>query len=289
MADRLDRPQDATGDGTVAAAHRDADRHLQESTLPDSDLAVDAAEARELVTSFRRIRDTQRGRFVADVRDLPAEPVRVATAIASLGETATSDERRHLLEDLVDLQSFVVDAPASLNPPPGPSAPTAPAAAANPLLEQIRWKQAALMAYAMGHVSVLGDHNAIRGRWTPIGDARAAINLVNDYRESQAAGFGALSAWPIGALIGFGLAIVSGNARPAVVALVVLGVGWFAAAYLGAAVGLIEARIERSSLRRTHPRLAGGLELVIGLGVIGIVPLVAGVAVTILATRLGLP
>ena len=289
MADTPEHPRDATADEIVAAVREDTQRHLEQATLPDGTVAVDAAEAHELVASFRRVRDTQRGRYAAPITELPADALRIANAIAVIGEEVTPEERRHLLEDLVDLQAFVADPPASLRPPP-PSTGSEPATAtADPLLESIRWRQAALIAYAMGHASVMGDHTAIRDRWTAIGDARSAIDLVNKYRETQAGGFAALAAWPIGALIGFGLAVVSGQARPSIVALGALGVGWLAAPYLGVAVGRLEARLMRSAISRSHPVLIDRLELVVGFGAIALVPVIVGIAVTIVASRLGLP
>jgi hypothetical protein len=279
MADALEHPDQATNDDLLAAVELDNQRHMEQATLPDGTVVVDETEARQLVASFRRVRDTQRGRYAASVSELPSDALRVANALGVLGQAATPEERRHLLEDLVDLQAFVPDPPASLRPTPTP----------DPLLESIRWRQAALMAYAMGHASVMGDHTAIRDRWTAIGDARAAINLVNLYRETQAGGFAALTAWPIGALVGFGLAIITGSARPSIAALVVLGIGWLAAPYLGAAVGMFEVRVERSAIRRSHPTLIDRLELVVGLGAIALAPAVVGIVVTILATRLGVP
>jgi len=288
MADTPELSQDATAEEIVAAVEEDTQRHLEQATLPDGTVTVDAAEARELVASFRRVRDTQRGRYAASITELPADALRIANAIAVIGEGVTPDERRHLLEDLVDLQAFVPDAPASLRPPPS-STGSEPAATADPLLESIRWRQAALMAYAMGHASVVGDHNAIRDRWTAIGDARSAIDLVNKYRESQAGGFAALTAWLIGAPIGFGLAVIAGTARPSIAAIIALGIGWLGAPYLGAGVGLFEAKVEGSAIRRSHPTLVGRLEVVVGLGVVALVPVIAGIVVTVLATRLGLP
>lgn len=289
MADTPELPEDATADEVAAAVEVDTQSHLRQATLPDGSVRVGAAEARALVASFRRVRDTQRGRYAASIAELPADTIRIANAIAVIGEEVTPEERRHLLEDLVDLQAFVPDAPASLRPPPSSPGSEPAAATADPLLESIRWRQAALMAYAMGHASVVGDHNAIRDRWTAIGDARSAIDLVNKYRESQAGGFAAITAWLIGAPIGFGLAVITGTARPSIVAIVALAIGWLASPYLGAGVGLFEAKVERSAIRRSHPSLVGRLEVVVGLGVIALVPVIAGIVVTILATRLGLP
>jgi hypothetical protein len=279
MADTLDHPDKASADEIIEAVRDDTERRMAEATLPDPSVDMPEAEAGELLGSFRRTRDAHRGRYAAPVRELPADGVRVATAIAILSRTAGPEELRRQLEDLVDLQAFVPDPPDFLRPTPSP----------DPLLESIRWRQAALMAFAMNHASVIGDHNAIRDRWTAIGDARAAIDLVNKYRETQAGGFAAITAWLIGAPIGFGLAVITGNARPSIAAIVGLGIGWFAAPFLGAAVGLFESRVERSAFRRSHPTLAGRLELVVGFGAIALVPVVVGVAVTILAARLGLP
>jgi len=279
MADTLEHPEKASADELIEAVDQDTERRMAQATLPDPTVDMPEAEARELLASFRRTRDAYRGRFAAPVSELPADGVRVATAIAILARTASPEERRHQLEDLVDLQAFVPDPPDVLRPTPTP----------DPLLESIRWRQAALMAYAMNHVSAMGDHNAIRDRWTAIGDARAAIDLVNQYRETQAGGFAALAAWFIAAPIGLGLAVITGLARPSIAAIVGIAIGWFGAPFLGAAVGRFEARMERSALRRSRPMLAGRLEVLIGFGAIALVPVIFGVVVAVLAARLGLP
>ena len=279
MADTLDHPDKASAEELIEAVDQDSERRMAQATLPDPTVDMPEAEARELLESFRRTRNSYRGQFAAPARELPADGVRVASAIAILARSASPEERRHQLEDLVDLQAFVPDAPELLRPTPTP----------DPLLESIRWRQAALMAYAMNHVSVIGDHNAIRDRWTAIGDARAAIDLVNQYRETQAGGFAALAAWFIAAPVGIGLAVITGIARPSIVAIVGIGIGWFGAPLLGAAVGRFEARVERSAFRRAHPRIAGPLELLIGFGAIALVPVIFGVVVTVLVARLGLP
>jgi hypothetical protein len=279
--------QTAEGAGaepTLASVHHEADSHAADATLPDAGLEIDEAEWRALVADFRAVRDGHRGRFAADARDLPADPVRVATALAKAAEAAPPADRRGFLEDLVDLQAFVPDPPAAL-------APAAPGAGSDPeadeLLERIRWRQAVVTTVMLGHASILGDHNAIGARWTPIGDARSAIDLVNDYREEQTAAFGAMAFYPVAALIGFGVAIVTGLGRPSIVGLVALGLGWIAAAWIGIRAGAFEAWVVRQPWRGS--RLASVLEVTVGLGALFVLPFVYGALVAIVGLRLGPP
>ena len=287
MSDGLDDPRAWTADQITAAVARN-DAHLRRATYPDRRLKVGGSEAGELVEAFRRVRDARRGRFVASVAELPAKPVRVATAIDVAAATASDRERRRLMEDLVDLQSFVDDAPSS---PVEPSMTTA-AASGEPgpaLLESIRWRQAATIAWAMDHASVVGDHNAIRERWTAIGDARAAINLAVEYREAQAGGFLALVLWVIAAPVGALAAMLVGGARWSVIATALLVGGWFGASWLGAAVGTIGARLGRLPLRARWPGLVSAVSLVANAIGLIVVPAALGFLAFVLATRLGLP
>ena len=253
-------------------------------TLPDPSLTLDAAEARDLLRAFRRIRDAHSGQYAAPVTELPDDPVRVATAIVAGLDAATSEERRHLLEDLVDLQAFVDDPPVGLRPP---ADGTGPNAVTDPLLERIRWRQATLTAFELGHPSVIGDHNAIRDRWTPIGDARAAINLINTDREQQAAGIGAMLTYPVAALIGDGAAVLIGNARPSLVGIGILGLGWLAAPFVGAGAGHFEAWLGRSRWRRS--RVTPMVELAVGGIAIFVAPAIFGAVVAVVVSRLGGP
>jgi hypothetical protein len=138
----------------------------------------------------------------------------------------------------------------------------------------------------LGHPSVLGDHNAIGGRWTPIGDARAAIDLVNAYREQQSVGIGAFAIYPIAALAGFGVASLVGAGRPSIVGLVALGLGWMAAPVIGSKAGALEAWVIRQPWRRSLR--ARAIELVTGVGVLFVLPVVFGVAMALAGARLGL-
>lgn len=290
MGEAADPSAGKTRDEILAAVDAETRRRVAEATMPDGALTLDPAEVRSMAVDFRRVRDIHRGRFAAPMSELPGDPVRVATALGISGEGATPEERRHWLEDLVDLQAFVEDSAAgntalSAIRPPQANAATEPLV--EELLERIRWRQSASIAALMGHPSVTGDHNAIRGRWTAIGDARAAIDLVNDYRETQVGGFGALSIYPVVALVGFGVTVVTGNARPSLAGLAVLGVGWLATPYVGGAFGAFEARILRSSLRTS--RLASVLEVVVGFGALVGVPFIYAIVVAMAATKLGLP
>jgi len=279
-------PTETTANDIIAAVDADSEGRLADVTLPDEALTIDATEAAELAAGFRRVRDAHRGRYAASLRELPGEPARIATALAMSAEKATPEERRHLLEDLFDLQAFVEDDAAGALPVAA-VAPAAPDSDANRLLERIRWRQATLTAALMGHPSVLGDHNAIRDRWTTIGDARAAINLVNDYREKQTAGIGALSVYIVAAPIGLGLAWLTGLGRPSLVGIAGLVAGWFVAPFVGAAAGSIEAWIMRQPWRGS--RIASAIEVVAGVGALIVVPVVWGFVVGVLGLRLGLP
>jgi hypothetical protein len=139
----------------------------------------------------------------------------------------------------------------------------------------------------MGHPSILGDHNAIGGRWTPIGDARAAIDLINVYREQQSVGIGATAIYPVAALVGFGVASLIGLGRPSIVGLVALGLGWLAAPLIGARAGAFEAWVTRQPWRES--RLAAVMEIGVGLGSILALPFLFGIVAAIAGLRLGLP
>ena len=285
MTDGVGRPNGAAEEPVESAVTGDsgATAEATDATLPDESLTIGTAEARDLVRAFRRIRDAHRGQFAAPVGELPDDPARIATAIVVTLE-ATPTDSRHLLEDLVDLQSFVDDPPPGLRPP---AEAVGPDEVADPLLERIRWRQATLIAFELGHPSVIGDHNAIRERWTAIGDARAAIDLVNRYREQQATGIGAMLAYPVSALVGCAAAIVTGTARPSLVGIGILGVGWLAAPYVGAAAGLLAAWIGRTRWRRSP--VATIAEVVVGGGAIFLVPAIFGAIVAVVTSRLGAP
>ena len=261
---------------------------LRRPIVGEADAVMDPAEARDLVDEFRRVRDRHRGRFVAPAAELLADSVRIATAYLNLAGAATLELRRHQLEDLVDLQSFVDDPPADLAPPRGSSEPgvTSPA---DPLIEAIRWRQAGVIAWANSHPSDLGAHNAIRGRWTAIGDARAAIDLVNRYREEQTLGTGATALWLVAAPAGYLIAILLGLAGPTIVALVLLAIGWLLSPFLGTVAGSFEWRVQRSAWMRTHPAISGPLEWGVGFGLIAGVPFVVGVVVAMVVSNLGWP
>ena len=232
-------------DGVIGRATTPADAsavpaewaRLRRPIVGEADAVMDPAEARELVDEFRRVRERHRGQFVAPAVELPADPVRVASAYLSLAGAAILELRRHQLEDLVDLQSFVDDPPADLAPPRGSSEPGV-TSLADPLIEAIRWRQAGVIAWAMGHDSDVAAHNAIRGRWTAIGDAGPAIDLVNRYRDEQTLGLGATALWLVAAPAGYLIAILLGLARPTIVALVLLAVGWLLSPFLGTVAGI---------------------------------------------------
>jgi len=261
---------------------------LRRPILGEADAVMDPAEARDLVDEFRRVRDRHRDGFVAPSAELFTDPARIATAYLNLAGAATLDLRRHQLEDLVDLQSFVDDPPADLAPPRGSSEPgvTSPA---DPLIEAIRWRQAGVIAWAMGHPSEVAAHNAIRGRWTAIGDARAAIDLVNHYRDEQTLGLGATALWLVAAPAGYLIAILLGLAGPTIVALVLLAIGWLLSPSLGSVAGAIEWRIQRSGWMRRHPAISEPLERGLGFGLIAGVPFVAGVLVAMVVSNLCWP
>lgn len=288
MSERVDPAAEPTAAETQAAIEADNRAKVADATLPDGTMTMERAERVELATAFRRIRDAHRGRFAAPAGELPADPVRVATAIGLSAENATPEERRRLLEDLVDLQAFVADDAAG-NVPLAAVAPAAPGAASDPdadlLLERIRWRQATLTAALLGHPSVLGDHNAIRGRWTPIGDARAAIDLVNDYREKQTAGIGAMASYVVAAPVGMGLAWLTGLGRPTGIGIGLLAAGWFASPYVGTAAGALEAWVLRRPWRGSA--LANAIEIVAGVGALIVVPVIFGFALAVIGQALG--
>jgi hypothetical protein len=145
-----------------------------------------------------------------------------------------------------------------------------------------------VIAWAMGHPSV-GAHNAIRGRWTAIGDGRAAIDLVNRYRDEQTLGLGATALWLVAAPAGYLIAILLGLAGPTVVALVLLAMGWLLSPYLGSVAGAIEWRVQRSAWMRNHPAISEPLERGVGFGLIAGVPFVAGVIAAMVVSNLGWP
>lgn len=286
MSDDLGDPREWTVDTLKKAVARN-DARLKRATLPDRRLKVGAAEASELVAAFRRVRDGHRGRYVAPTADLPAKPTRVATAIDVAAATAPDAERRRLMEDLVDLQSFIDDPPSSLAPPPAGLAPD-PGDPSLALLESLRWRQAGTIASAMGHATVTGDHMAMRRRWTAIGDARAAINLAVEYREAQAGGLFGLLLWVVAAPVGGLAALVFGGARFSLVAAGLLVAGWFGASWLGATVGAIGARLSRIPLRARWPGLVGAFSFAVTAAGLILIPAAIGFLAFVLATRLGL-
>jgi hypothetical protein len=288
MADVLDHPEDATADEIVDAVDRDSDERIRQAVLPDLALAIEPASVAILVADYRRVRNAHLGEYVAPRSELSDDPIRIATAIREAAADADPDERDRLLEDLVDLQAFVEDPPAGLRPPPAPAGSKEPLSG-DRVLESVRWRQAATIAALLGHPTVIGDHNAIRVRWTAIGDAGAALRLVMDYREQQAGGLGAMVVYPVAALAGFGVAVVMGLGRPSIVALAVLGLAWFGSPAIGVAVGAIESRLQQSDFRRRLPGPVGAVELVLGIGGIVILPFLFGLVVTGVAKQLELP
>lgn len=284
MSETIEVAEAAAGEATIQSVHHEAESHADDAILPDAALHLEEAEWRALVSDFRRVRDARRGRYAADVRELPADPIRIATALGNAAEAEEPEHRRALLEDLVDLQAFVPDPPVVVAPP-------VPGGASDPvsdeLLDRIRWRQAVVTAVLLGHASILGDHLAIRERWTPIGDARAAIDLVNDYREKQAVAIGSTAIYPISALVGFIGASLVGLGRPSIVGVLALGIGWPLAVRVGGAAGSFEAWLIRQTWRAT--RRASFLSLAAGLGSILVLPAVWGVLVAIAGARLALP
>ena len=265
---------------------------LAEPTLPDESLTIDAAEICDLVARFRAVRNAKRGSYIADAADLPADPVRVATALAIASSEAVDENGKHLNEDLVDLQAFVTDPPAVDRPLPDPQPPAESPVSASPpflLLDAIRWRQAMAIAAIRGDPNALGNHNAIRGRWTAIGDARTALDLVAKYRESQVGGMIAMVAWLIALPIGAAVALLSGAARPSVVGFAAVAACWFASPWAGAALGRLTLRVARSTWMREHLRVSGITEVAAVVLLLGIVPFVVAIVVMTLATRLSLP
>jgi hypothetical protein len=286
--DGVARQLPASTDEILGGGEADAHARERRPVLPEADAAIDPSEAQQLVEAFRRVRDRYRGRYVAPVDELPDRPDRIASAYFTLAGASSMEIRRHQLEDLVDLQAFVDDPPAVLAPP-RVSSEKGVTSPADPLIEAIRWRQAGIIAWAMNHPSTLGDHTAIRSRWTAIGEARAAIDLVNRYREEQTLGLGATALWLVAAPAGYVIAILLGLARPTIVALVILAIGWFASPAVGAAAGWFEWRVLRSTWMRTHPAVSEPLEVAVGFGLIAGVPFVAGIVVATIVSNLGWP
>jgi hypothetical protein len=250
------------------------------ASLPIPRLRFNEGEIAALVDDFRRTRDAHRGRYAAAVEELPAEPGRIATAIVRASNRADGPEQLRLAEDLVDLQGFV-DLGGEAPPlPPGPGR------APSPVLELVRWRQAAAMHFIREDPSVVGDKVAQGGRWTPIGGARKALERTGKYRDDQAAGFVGLIVWivaaPAGALIGSAL----GLGRVSLTVWIALVVLWWGSPILGVAwVRVLGPALER--VARRFPRVSDAVV------VLFLVPLVAvtaaiGMAVVAVAGWLGL-
>jgi hypothetical protein len=215
--------------GSIEAARvADNEARLALAALPARGVRFRKGEAADLVAEYRRTRDAYRGRYAAAVEDLPAAAERIATAIMRVADrTDDPDEERKLAEDLVDLQAFV-----DLG---GQPAPLPPARGQSPsrILELVRWRQAAAMHFIRGDASVVGNKVAQKGKWTAIGDARAALDRGRSHRDTQAAGFLAMFTWPVagplGALLGeaYGLGTVTTAVWGAVIAT------WFLSPWLG--------------------------------------------------------
>ena len=286
MADETLASDDAAS-GNLRATFGPSHVDLARPVGPDPDLEIPADEVRALIARFRSARNARRGDLIADVRDLPDDPVRVATALSIAAAEAPPDEGRLLNEDFVDLQAFVPDPPRIPGTLPDPGAPPgSPSAisAGYQVLDRIRWRQAAAIAAVRGNSQFLGEHNAIRTQWTRIGDARSALDLAADYRERQAGGFAALSAWVVALPIGAVLSIVAGVARPSVLGVAGLVGCWFLAPVAGAALGWFTLRVERAL--SGHTRLAAAIAMTAMIAVLAVVPFLLGAGVMILATTL---
>ena len=229
-----------------AARLSDDDARSALASLPRRGIRFKKGEIEELIAEFRRTRDGHRGRYAAPIEELPGGAERIATAIVRASQkTSDADELKHLAEDLVDLQGFVDLEGASAPLPPAAGRP------ASPVLEFVRWRQAAAIHFLTEDASVVGDKVAQQGKWTPIGDARAAIGRVRDYRDTQAGGILGMLSWVFAAPAGAILGEVAGLGHVTLAVWIVLGVAWFASPVIGAVVTEPYGRLMDGAQKRT--------------------------------------
>ena len=193
--------------------------------------------------------------------------------------TTDPTETQRLAEDLVDLQAFVDLLGQAAPLPPGPGQ------APSPILELVRWRQAAAIAFIREDPSVLGEKVAQGGRWTAIGEARAALNRARSYRESQVAEFSGLLVWIVAAPAGAIAASLFGLGEFSLVTAVVLFVGWWVSPLLGGLAERLESRLW-DAIHPRWPQAPDSLALVLFF-----VPLLAlafalGVAILLVTSRL---
>jgi hypothetical protein len=273
---RLERPNRVR-----AARLRDNAARMAVATLPNPGLRLKPDEIPTLVADFRRSRDAVKGRYAAAVDELSAPGERIATAIlrASQG-TIEAPELRHLAEDLVDLQAFV-----DLH---GQAAPLAPAPGQRPplILELVRSRQAAAIAFIRDDPSVLGAEVAQGGRWTAIGEARAGLNRARTYRESQLAGFGGVLVWIVAAPAGSIVASLFGLGEFTLATAVVLFIGWWLSPWLGGFAERLESRLWEVAVEPRWAQAPNSLAMVLFLVPLAAVEFACGVAILFVTSTL---
>jgi len=273
--------KDGPARGTIKPARRSR-RGLQLATLPDGPV-LSLTEAESLVADFRRARDAQRGRYAADARDLPAPGGQIATAIVQKSLDSTNrTELRRLAEDLVDLQAFVEldGAPAPLPPANGQSP--------SPVLELIHERQAAAIHYLRQDPSVAGDKAAQRGRLTPIGQARSALDRTLEYREDQASGLLAVMTFVIAGTAGAIVARLFVVDQFTLAALVLLFVAWFTMGWIGAQILRAETSVLMAIERRWRA-VPDSIAFLSFLAVVIVLEFVVGLLIVVVTARLSLP
>jgi hypothetical protein len=247
--------------------------------------AEDLARCRDVVREFEAVRERYRGRLAAPISELADDRDRVVDAIVVVAGTSGLARRRELVADLVDLVTFVDPADAGLleayqrSASGGLALRESDLARAKRLLEALQVARATLAQQLRDDISVFGDLVALGEKPILIGDGRAALDAVRDYREGQLVGF-------------LGAYVVIGGAAVAFL----LDAAWFVAllaGWLGSVVGALAAvgiggRVDRllrsrtgidSPFHRTIDTIRTGVVLVIGLGVpVGV--MVAAVALT---------
>ena len=273
---RLERPNRVR-----AARLRDNAARMAVATLPNPRLRLTPDEITTLVVDFRRSRDAVKGRYAAAVDELPAPAERIATAILKATQgTIDATEQRHLAEDLVDLQAFV-----ELH---GQAAPLAPAPGQRPplILELVRSRQAAAIAFIRDDPSVLGAKVAQGGRWTAIGEARAGLNRARTYRESQVAGFGGVFVWIVAAPAGSIVASLLGLGEFTLATAVVLFVGLWLSPWLGGLAERLESRLWEAAIEPRWAQPPDSLALVLFFVPLAAVEFACGVAILFFTSRI---
>ena len=264
-----------------AARLRDNAARMALATLPNPRLRLKPDDITTLVADFRRSRDAVKGRYAVAVDELSAPPERIATAILKASQMTTdAAEQRHLAEDLVDLQAFV-----DLH---GQAAPLAPAPGQRPplILELVRSRQAAAIAFIRDDPSVLGAKVAQGGRWTAIGEARAGLNRARTHRESQLAGFGGVLVWIVAAPAGAIVASLFGLGEFTLATAVVLFVGWWLSPWLGGFAERLESRLWEEAIEPRWAHAPNSLAMVLFFVPLAAVEFACGVAILFVTSRL---